>query len=88
MTDPALLDRANDIIERLFALDEAVANPRALSSLSRLTHPVRASCDSADLATYFKRCLGHNVSHVSPPSFECFLALREKLVPLIHGCNP
>jgi hypothetical protein len=32
--------------------------------------PVRASCDCADLATYIKRSLGHNLSHVSPPLFE------------------
>jgi hypothetical protein len=38
MTDPALIDRANDIIERLFALDEAVANARAFRALLEELH--------------------------------------------------
>jgi hypothetical protein len=33
MTDPALLARANGIIDRLFALDEEVANGRAFRAL-------------------------------------------------------
>jgi hypothetical protein len=38
VTDPALIDRANDIIERLFALDEAVANARAFRALLEELH--------------------------------------------------
>jgi hypothetical protein len=33
MTDPTQIDRANEVIERLFALDEEVANGRALRAL-------------------------------------------------------
>src|SRR5215510_8374805 len=38
MIDPALIDRANDIIERLFALDEAVANAGAFRALLEELH--------------------------------------------------
>jgi hypothetical protein len=38
VTDPALTERANDIIERLFTLDEAVANGRAFRALLEDLH--------------------------------------------------
>jgi hypothetical protein len=38
MTDQELTDRANEVIERLFALDEAVSNARAFRALSEDLH--------------------------------------------------
>jgi hypothetical protein len=38
MTDPALIARANEIIDRLFALDEEVANGRAFRALLEDLH--------------------------------------------------
>jgi hypothetical protein len=33
VTDPALIDKANEVITRLFALDEAIGNARAFRAL-------------------------------------------------------
>jgi hypothetical protein len=41
-----------------------------------------------DFGTYLTRGFGHNVGNVPSPSFECLLALREELVPLVYGGNP
>jgi hypothetical protein len=38
MTDQALIDRANEVIERLFALDEAIANARAFRAFLEDLH--------------------------------------------------
>jgi hypothetical protein len=49
---------------------------------------IRASYNSSDFAMYLTRGFCHNVGNVSTPSFECLLALREELVPLVYGRNP
>jgi hypothetical protein len=38
MTDPELIERANEVIERLFALDEAVSNGHAFCALLQNLH--------------------------------------------------
>ena len=50
--------------------------------------PLKTSRDSADFTAYVPRGFGHNVGHVSPPSIERVLALREEVVSLVHGGNP
>ena len=44
--------------------------------------------NSSDFATYLTRGFSHNAGNVTTPSFECLLALREELVPLVYGGNP
>ena len=66
MTDPALIDRANDISERLFALDEAVANARAFRALLEELHRhdlsvVEAICD--DILVMYG---GRKVEEITP----------------------
>ena len=54
-----------------------------------LVKPIRCPVSRGSLnpAAQFIRSIDNNGGNVNPPSFECFLALREEVVSLVHGRN-